>query len=320
MIPLVTFALVFIGCSSAYWFFVVRPEQHAERALSRRLTPRAVAAAAATGRLLKDVQAMSTVAGFDSALARTRGLSTSLQALIDQAGSKTTVAKLLLICGCVALAVFVGVMLLVAMPLAAIPAAAAAAFAPIGILRFQRTRRLRRFEEQFPEALDLLARALRAGHSFSTAIEMVAEEMPAPIGPEFKLLYDQQNYGLAMPDAMRLLAERIPILDSRFFVTAVLIQRESGGNLSEVLDNLAKVMRDRFRVKRQMRVISAHGRITGWVLAGLPPVLGVALMTINPEHRTTMFNDPLGHQMMFGGVALQVIGTLIIRKIVNVEY
>ena len=186
MIPVVDVcAGVYRMCSSAYWFFVVRPEQQAERALSRRLTPRAVAARGATGRLLKDVQAMSTVGAFDSALGRTRGLSTSLQALIDQSGSKTTVAKLLLTCGCVALAVFVGVMLLIGMPLAAIPAAAAAAFAPIAILRFQRTRRLRRFEEQFPEALDLLARALRAGHSFSTAIEMVAEEMPTPIGPEF---------------------------------------------------------------------------------------------------------------------------------------
>jgi tight adherence protein B len=320
MIPVVTFALVFIGCSGAYWFFVVRPEQHAERTLSRRLTPRAAAAAAATGRLLKDVKAMSTFGAFDSALGRSRGLSTSLQALIDQSGSKTTVAKLLLTCGCVALAVFVGLMLLIGMALAAIPAAAVAAFAPIAVLRFKRTRRLRRFEEQFPEALDLLARALRAGHSFSTGIEMVAEEMPTPMGPEFKLLYDQQNYGLAMPDALRLFAERIPILDSRFFVTAVLIQRESGGNLSEVLDNLAKVMRDRFRVKRQMRVISAHGRITGWVLVALPPVLGVVLMTINEDHRNTMFGDPLGHQMMFAGVALQVIGTLIIRKIVNVEY
>jgi tight adherence protein B len=320
MIPIVTFAVVFIGCSGAYWFFVVRPEEHAERALSRRLTPRAHRAALTGGRLLKDVRAMSTVNAFDSALTRTRGLSGGLQTLIEQAGSKTTVAKLLLTCGCVALATLTGVMLLTGMPLAALPAAAAAAFAPIGVLRVQRTRRMRRFEEQFPEALDLLARALRAGHSFSTAVEMVAEEMPAPIGPEFKLLYDQQNYGLAMPDALRLFAERVSILDARFFVTAVLIQRESGGNLSEVLDNLAKVMRDRFRVKRQMRVISAHGRITGWVLVGLPPVLGVALMTINDEHRTTMFGDPLGHQMLFAGAALQVIGTLIIRKIVNVEY
>lgn len=320
MIPVVTFALVFLGCTGAYWFFVVRLEQQAERALSRRLTPRARAAAAATGRLLKDVQAMSTVGALDNALARTHGLSTNLQNLIDQSGAKTTVAKLLLTCGCVALAVFLGMMLLTGMLLAAIPAAAAVAFAPVGILRFRRTRRLRRFEEQFPEALDLLARALRAGHSFSTAIEMVADEMPVPIGPEFRLLYDQQNYGLAMPDALRLFAERIPILDSRFFVTAVLIQRESGGNLSEVLDNLAKVMRDRFRVKRQMRVLSAHGRITGWVLVGLPPVLGVALMTINDEHRTTMLGDPLGHQMLIVGAALQVIGALIIRKIVNVEY
>lgn len=320
MIPVVTFALVFMGCSGAYWFFVVRPEQHAERALSRRLTPRAHKAAIRGGRLLKDVRAMSTVGALDNALARTKGLSTSLQNLIEQSGSKTTVARLLLTCGCIALTVFFGMMLLTGMVLAAIPAAAAAAFAPIGVLRFRRTRRLHRFEEQFPEALDLLARALRAGHSFSTATEMVADEMPAPLGPEFRLLYDQQNYGLAMPDAMRLFAERIPIIDARFFVTAVLIQRESGGNLSEVLDNLASVMRDRFRVKRQMRVISAHGRITGWVLVGLPPVLGAALMTINEEHRTTMLGDPLGHQMLFAGAALQVIGTLIIRKIVNVEY
>ena len=110
------------------------------------------------------------------------------------------------------------------------------------------------------------------------------------------------------------------MLDARFFVTAVLIQRESGGNLSEVLDNLATVIRDRFRVKRQMRVISAHGRITGWILACLPPALGVALMTVNPEHRNTMFGHPLGIQMIAGALVLQVIGTLIIRKLVNIEY
>jgi tight adherence protein B len=204
--------------------------------------------------------------------------------------------------------------------LLAVAAACLAAFIPIAVLRFMRTRRLRKFEEQFPEALDLLSRAMRAGHAFTTGIEMVASELPAPVGPEFRLLHDQQNYGMPLTEALHDFADRVPLLDARFFVTAVLIQRESGGNLAEILDNLTKVIRERFRVKRQMRVISAHGRITGWILVALPPTLGFALMTANPEHRRTMFSDPLGIQMIVGAIVLQIIGTLIIRKIINVEY
>ena len=177
-----------------------------------------------------------------------------------------------------------------------------------------------KFEEQFPEALDLLSRALKAGHAFTTGIDMVGTEMPKPVGPEFRNLYDHQNFGMPMPDALKAFSDRVPVLDARFFVTAVLIQRESGGNLSEVLDNLAGVIRERFRVKRQMRVLSAHGRITGWILVCLPPVLGFVLMSVNPEHRRTMLGDPLGIQMLVGAVIMQIIGTLIIRKIVNVEY
>ena len=202
----------------------------------------------------------------------------------------------------------------------ALAAALLAALVPVNLVKYKRTLRVRKFEEQFPEALDLLSRALKAGHAFTTGIDMVASEVPDPVGPEFRLLYDQQNFGMPMPDALRALAERIVVLDARFFVTAVLIQRESGGNLSEVLDNLAGVIRERFRVKRQMRVISAHGRITGWILVCLPPALALVLMSVNPEHRRTMFGDPLGIQMMVAAGVLQVIGTLIIRKIVNVEY
>jgi tight adherence protein B len=201
-----------------------------------------------------------------------------------------------------------------------VAAAAGASMIPVGTLRFMRTLRMRKFEEQFPEALDLLSRALKAGHAFTTGIDMVGTEMPKPVGPEFRSLYDHQNFGMAMPDALKAFSDRVPVLDARFFVTAVLIQRESGGNLSEVLDNLAGVIRERFRVKRQMRVISAHGRITGWILVCLPPVLGFVLMSVNPEHRRTMFGDPLGIQMLVAAGVLQIIGTLIIRKIVNVEY
>ncbi len=148
------------------------------------------------------------------------------------------------------------------------------AMVPYLVVRHMRTRRLEKFEEQFPESIELMARALRAGHTFPTGLQMVAEEMADPVGAEFKLVYDSQNFGMPMSDALKAFAGRIPILDARFFVTAVLTQRETGGNLSEVLDNLASVIRDRFKVKRQVRVVTAHGRITGWILAGLPPAFG----------------------------------------------
>ena len=315
-----TFVVVLAMTSGAYWLFVLRPERQTEKTLSRRLRKLRGVKAAQASRLAKDVKALSSVGSLDAALKNTGRQSAWFQTLVEQSGSNTTVGKLLLVCSCLGLLAFVLVQVVVNYVIAAAAAGMAASYIPIGILKFKRTLRFRKFEEQFPEALDLLARALRAGHSFSTGLEMIAEEMPKPSGPEFKLIYDQQNYGLSMVDALNQFAERVPLLDARFFVTAVLIQRESGGNLSEVLDNLAGVMRDRFKVKRQMRVISAHGRITGWVLTGLPPVLGSALMIVNPEHRELMFGDPLGHQMLMGAVVLQIIGALAIRKIVNVEY
>jgi tight adherence protein B len=320
IVPIMTFVFVLLVCTGGYWLFVVRPERHAERALFRRLGMARQVHALRAARLLKDARVMSTVAAFDTVLHHTKGRAAWLQELLEQSGTSMTVGRLVLICGCLALIALAIVEHFSGSLLIGIIAAVAVAFAPIAALRHMRTIRLRKFEEQFPEALDLLSRALRAGHSFSTGIEMVADEIPKPLGPEFKLLYDQQNYGMAMPDALTHFAQRITVLDARFFVTAVLIQRESGGNLSEVLDNLAGVMRDRFRVKRQMRVLSAHGRITGWVLAGLPPVLGTVLMIINPEHRELLFGDPMGQQMVMAGIGLQIAGTLIIRKIVDVEY
>jgi tight adherence protein B len=201
-----------------------------------------------------------------------------------------------------------------------LPAGFVAAWIPILVLRYKASKRITLFEEQFPEAIDLIARALRAGHAFTTGLAMVAEEAPQPVGGEFRTLYDQQNFGMPLPEALRSFAERIPLLDSRFFVTAVLTQREAGGNLAEVLDNLGSVIRERFKVKRQIRVLSAHGRITGWVLSAIPPVLAVALLFITPQHMRLLIDDPLGPPMIIGAVVLQILGTLIIRKIVNIEY
>jgi tight adherence protein B len=196
----------------------------------------------------------------------------------------------------------------------------AAAFIPFWFVKHAAAKRLKVFEEQFPEAIDLIARALRAGHALPTALQMVGEEIPAPVGSEFKLLFDQQNFGMSLPDALKAFGQRISLIDARFFVTAVLTQREMGGNLSEVLDKLAAVIRDRFKVKRQVRAVSAHGRITGAVLMALPPVVAAILFVISPQHIRLLVDDPLGVQMVIGGVILQTIGVIAIRRILRVEY
>jgi tight adherence protein B len=319
IIPVLTFVIFFAGICSAYWAFVLRPEQQAAGAVHRRLKQGRKLKTTATT-LRREVRAMSSIPAVDALLRRVQSRVDPMQRLLEQAGVRMSVGTLIASCG--ALAMLAGVVILRFSGWVSLAALAAclAVPVPVMVVQFLRTRRMRKLEEQLPEALDLLARALRAGHAFTTGIEMVATEMPAPIGPEFRLLHDQQNYGMPMPEAMREFAARIPVLDARFFATAVLIQRESGGNLSEVLDNLSGVIRERFRVKRQMRVISAHGRITGWILAGLPPVMFLIMTAINEEHRTTMFGDPLGIQLLIGAGVLQIIGTLIIRKIVNVEY
>jgi tight adherence protein B len=190
---------------------------------------------------------------------------------------------------------------------------------PFVFLRVKRTRRLRAFEEAFPEALDLVSRALKAGHAFATGLKMVADEMPEPIGPEFRKTFDEQNFGLPLKDALANLTVRIPLLDVRFFSTAVLIQRETGGNLSEILENLAHVVRERFKILRQVRVYTAHGRLTGYVLLGLPVFLALALAFINPEHMQLLFTERLGHMMLGATVVMQTVGYFWIKQVIKIE-
>jgi tight adherence protein B len=190
---------------------------------------------------------------------------------------------------------------------------------PLMVLLQRRGSRLKKFEEEFPEALDLLSRALRAGHAFQTAMGMVADEMRAPVGPEFKRMFDQQNFGLPLREAMTELTERVPLVDVKFFATAVAIQRDTGGNLAEILDNLAHVVRERFKILRQVRVHSAHGRITGFVLLALPPFLAVALSFINADHMQLLFQEQIGRTMLMGVIVMQFIGFLWIRQVVKIE-
>ena len=324
MVPtpvLVTFVLVIGIIGATYYFLVLKPEDDEQRDLRRRLkTKGATAKVAADGGLLRTETPLSQIPFVNAILGATGLISRPLQRAVDRSGLSLTVGALVLMCLCAAVAVFLLVQSLTRLTLAAVVMGAASAYIPIWFVNFKGRSRIAKFEEQFPEAIDLLARALRAGHAFTTGLSMVAEEMPDPVGTEFRLAYDRQNFGMPLPDALRALGERVPLLDARFFVTAVLTQRESGGNLSEVLDNLASVIRERFKVKRQVRVITAHARITGWVLAMLPPALGAVLTLLAPAHMSLLWTHPTGIRMVVVALILQVTGTLIIRKLVDVEY
>ena len=301
-----------------YWLLVVRPEGQRQAAMVKRLKGNA-RQRSIRRELFKRADAMGVWSDASKA-GRVNALVRPLHQMLEQSGLEMNVAGLLVLMLFSALIAFSVVLVLVHWFLVALAACVAAAWLPVLHVSRKRKKRINKFEEQFPEAIDLIARALRAGHAFPAGLSMVAEEMAAPIGPEFQVLYDHQNFGMPLPEAMRAFAQRVPLLDAKFFVTAVLTQREAGGNLAEVLDNLASVIRDRFKVKRQVRVISAHGRITGWVLVGLPPSLATMLTLIAPKHMGELFFTSLGHWMLAGAVALQVIGSLIIRKLVQIEY
>ena len=275
-----------------------------------------VVSASEQGSLVK--QAIEgAIPGFDRIMARTN-VGPSLSRLIEQAGIRMSVSTLILISSAAGIvAALVGG--LVARAPWGLIVGIAGLFLPMFFLVRRRRVRLYKFEEQFPEALDLLSRAIRAGHGLITALSMVADEAGDPLGPEFKKTYDEQNFGLPLRDALVNLTLRVPLLDVRFFVTAVLIQRETGGNLSEILDNLAHVVRERFKVLRQVRVYTAHGRFTGWVLMALPAALAVALTFISRDHMMSLFTERIGQMMVTTAIVLQVIGYLWIKKIVKIE-
>jgi len=190
---------------------------------------------------------------------------------------------------------------------------------PYMFLRRQRTRRLAAFEEQFPEALDFLARSMRAGHAFTISLRMVSEDLPDPLGIEFRTLFNEQNLGAPLETALQNLADRVPLLDVRFFVSAVTLQKQTGGNLGEILTRLAQVIRERFRLKGQVKAASAHGRVTSLVLTILPVATAVLMMMVAPTYLRTMLDDPDGKRLIAGSIAAQVFGQWVIRKIIRIK-
>jgi tight adherence protein B len=316
-----TFVVSLAIVLAVYWLFIVMPEQRAARALRRRMRPGTAAAPSrAKTQLARRVPKLNALEGLDALLKKSGGLMAPVYNTVELSGMHITVGLVLM------LSIFTatGALLIARSATSSVFVDVAVmllgAAVPYLYVRHVATRRLRQFEDQFPQAMDLIASSLRAGHAFTTGVSMVGDEVPDPTGTEFRLLYDQQSYGMSLPEALKAFSRRVPLLDARFFVTAVLTQREAGGNLAEVLDNLSTLIRERSRVKRQVRVASAHGRITGWVLSLMPPTLAVVMMVIAPEHMRTFANDPLGVRMIIAAAILQVVGTLAIRRIVDVEF
>ncbi|MFZ0480848.1 MAG: type II secretion system F family protein [Terriglobales bacterium] len=192
-------------------------------------------------------------------------------------------------------------------------------FIPYAYASHMRTKRFAKFEEKFPEAIDTLARAVRAGHAFTTALEMIANEIAEPVASEFRQLYEEQKFGLPVRDALINLADRIPLVDVKFFVTAVMLQRETGGNLAEILDNLSYVIRERFKILRQVRVHTAQGRLTMVLLMALPPTIVTIMLTVNRGFIEPLFTDPIGHALIVGGITLQTMGYFVIRRIIRIQ-
>ncbi|UCE30175.1 MAG: type II secretion system F family protein [Burkholderiales bacterium] len=243
----------------------------------------------------------------------------TLDRMLVQSGLDWTVSNLLFFCGMLFVVGFLGMLAFRFGVLIALPTGLILATVPFAYLSWNRSRRLTRFESMLPEAMDLIARALRSGHSFPSALQMTGDELPEPLGSEFRQTFDEVNFGVPMNSALQNLCERVPSTDLGFFVIAVLIQRETGGNLAEILDNISAIIRERLKLLGRVRAISAEGRTSGWVLSLLPFVTAFILFMVNPELMSILWTDPIGIRLLVGGMVFMVIGIFCMRKIIRIH-
>ncbi len=311
------FILVLVA-SFAVVMFVTRPTVE-EKRVQQRLEGIAVGGVegAEEPDLLRQLS-YSDVPLLDS-LFRSVAFTRRLRSTIAQANSSWTVGRLIATTILIlAVAVWLAFIFVPSLALGLVLAVGLAAL-PYASVLVQRRRRFRKFEETLPDAIDLMSRGLRAGHSVSAAIEMVSQEVADPTGSEFRKTFEQQNFGLPFREALEDLARRIPLPDLQFMVTAILVQKETGGNLAEILDKTANVIRERSRLKGQLQVYTAQGRLTSWILGLLPFIMFVLLSLVNPGYTRILIEDPLGQRLVMVGLALMALGFYVIRRIVDIK-
>ena len=267
--------------------------------------------------LLRDLQ-LSQIPAFDTLLRRSPRVSAIQDALL-QAGMKFRAGNFLMLCVLCGAVAGLATVLYTRNPAIAWAALIIGTFLPYSVVSYRRQKRFEKFEELFPEAIDTLARAVRAGHAFTTALEMISNEVADPLASEFRQLYEEQKFGMTVRDALMNLTERVPLVDVKFFVTAVMLQRETGGNLAEILDNLSYVIRERFKIQRQVKVHTAQGRLTMLLLMAMPPTVVAILLIFSPDFVRPLFSDPIGHALLVLSIALQTLGYFVIRKIIKIQ-
>jgi len=318
MSPLALFGLILL-LSLGVMLVVMQPSK-SEKAVRERLktigSPYMATQQAAADLLKQD--ALSDVDWLNDLMLRMRFFS-ALQRLLQQADSQRSVGTLF--SGSLLLAVSAAWLSSIWTPtfaLALVPGLAAG-FLPYACLFWMRARRFRRFEELLPDTIDLMTRALRAGHTITSGIEMVSQEVPEPVASEFRRVFEEQNFGLPIREAMLNMARRVPLPDVSFLVTAILVQKETGGNLAEILDKTTIVIRERFRLRGQLRVYTAQGRLTGWILVALPFFLFGVMAFLNPDYEMVLITDPSGQKLVYAGLVMMVIGVLVIRKVIDIK-
>jgi tight adherence protein B len=315
-------ALVFMSIVIAVLAIGTAMDRGSGRARLLRDRLKAVDTAARRGlnpeiEILRD-ELLSGIPALNKLLARW-SRSSRLQLILEQAGLKLRPGKFLLICACVAGGGGGIALAFTHAPFFFVVGFVLGAALPAGYVLFLRRKRFKRFETMFPQAIELLVRSTRAGHPFTTSMEMIGTELAEPLAGEFRRIYEEQKFGLPVRDALLNLTERVPLIDVKFFVTALMLQRETGGNLAEILDQLAYVIRERFRILRQVRVYTAQGRLTMGILMALPPGMVLFMSVTNPEFMKPLFSDPMGHFLIALGLLLQTIGFFLIRRIIEIK-
>jgi tight adherence protein B len=321
MTPLIIIPAIFLGVATLVGALgLVLRDNKEKKDLSDRLdtfTFHRTAEAEATAELLRKPIEVESEQG-PGLLERLASPGGQIQRLILQADFNFSVMQFVVFSVSLAVAGSV-VAFVLRLPTFLIPVGASIGLLPFMTLLMRRRKRLKKFATQLPDALELIARALRAGHSLASGFQLVSQEMPPPIATEFQRTYEEQNFGVPLEDALKNLGERVPNIDLGFFITAVAIQRQTGGDLAEILDKLGYVIRERFKLFGQVQALTAEGRLSGYILNALPIIVLLALLKLNPNYVMLLFRDPLGIKMLAIAGVMQVLGAIAIHKIVNIR-
>jgi tight adherence protein B len=320
LLPVLTIVifLVTLALATSFFFFFVETPMARRKMMTRLAALQEVSARTENVPDILRKELLSNMPVVNRLLATTPGIN-KLRLFLEQGDIRMQVGTFVLMC--VALALFVLVAtLIVDLPFYLCMAAALiAGAAPFLVTAAMRQRRFDKFEEQFPEAMDLLGRAVRAGHAFTTGFELIGKELPDPVGEEFRIAFQQQSLGLPLKDALANLAIRMPLPDVLVFVSSLQIQRESGGNLGEVLDTMSHIVRERFKLRRQVRIYTAEGRLSMYFLTAIPVVALLTLQILQPKYVAPLFTDPRGHAALAVAAILQVIGYIVISRIIKIK-